>query len=189
MAKKHGVTSSTFTRFVIDAGAVYKNYGESSEVLLGATRGGNSFKIEAEQRIMGVDGAIGDVKGGVRIVNVAATITANFVEFSKALFLLANPGATAVDYPTTGTKTHDLITRANDVATTDYISNIAIVGNSTYSPTGFIVVKLLNVLADGNIELGFNDKDETVIPITFKSYFDPGLLSQEPWQILNPILA
>jgi hypothetical protein len=189
MEKKHGVTANTFTRFIIDAGAVYKNWGESSEVLLGATRGGNSFKIETELRQMEVDGAIGPVKGGKRITNVVATITANFVEVSKALFLLANPAATAADYPATGTKTHDLISRAADLATTDYITNIAIVGMSTYSSTNFVVVKLLNVLADGNIEIGFNDKDESVLPVTFTAHFDPSLLSQEPWQIYNPVIG
>jgi hypothetical protein len=189
MARKHGVTASSFTRFIIDAGAVYKNYGESGETLLGATRGGNSFKIETEQRAMGVDGAIGEVKGSKRIVNVAATITANFVELSKALFLLANPGATSADYPATLGKTHDLITRANDLATSDYLTNVAIVGNSTYSTTGYIIVKLLNVLSDGNLEIGFNDKDEAVVPITFKAHFDPSTLSTEPWAIYNPILA
>jgi hypothetical protein len=190
MAKKHGVTANTFTRFLIDAGAVYKNYGEAGEALLGATRGGNSFKIETEQRLMEVDGAIGPVKGGERIVNVVATITANFVEVSKALFLLANPGATAADYPTAPTaKTHDLITRAADIASSDYCTNIAIVGNSTYSATGYIVVMLLNPLADGNIELGFNDKDESVLPITFKAHFDPSTLGTEPWKIYNPVIA
>lgn len=189
MAKKHGVTANSFSRLIIDAGAVYKNWGEASEVLLGATRGGNSFKIETELRQMEVDGAIGAVKGGRRITNVAATITANFVEFSKALWLLANPGATAADYPATVGKTHDLITRANDIASADYLTNIAIVGNSTYSATGYIVVKLKNVLADGNIELGFNPKDESVVPVTFTAHFDPTSLGSEPWEILNPILS
>jgi hypothetical protein len=157
--------------------------------LLGATRGGNSFKIETEQRTMEVDGAIGMVKGGQRIVGVKATITANFVEMSKALFLLANPGATAADFPATEGKTHDLITRARDLLTTDHVTNIAIVGNSTYSTTGYVVVKLYNALADGNVELGFNDKDESVVPVTFQAFFDPTTLSTEPWAIYNPVLA
>jgi len=189
MSKKHGVTANTFTRFVIDSGAVYKNWGEAGEALIGATRGGNSFKIETEQRQMEVDGSIGDVKGDKRIIRVTATITANFVELSKALFLLANPGATAADYPATEGKTHDLITRARDILTSDYVTNVAIVGNSTYSATGYIIVKLANALADGNLELGFTDREESVIPVTFKAHFDPASLGTEPWSIYNPILS
>lgn len=189
MAKKHGVTANTFTRFIIDAGAVYKNYGEAGETLLGATRGGNSFKIEVEERLMEVDGAIGPVKGGKRIVNSVATITANFVEVSKALLLLASPAATAADYPSTPAKTHDLVTRAADIATTDYLTNIAIVGNSTYSATNYVIVKLSNALADGNLEIGFNDKDESVLAVTFTAHFDPSTLSTEPWSIYCPIIA
>jgi len=180
MARQHGVTANTPTRFIIDAGAVYKNYGEGGQLLLGATRGGNVFKVETEQRNMEVDGAIGFVKGCKRIVNSAATITANFLEMSEALLLLANPAATA---------TSNVITRSDDIATSDYATNIAIVGNSTYSPTGYIVVKLLNALADGNIELAFNPKDESLLSIVFVAHFDPTTLSDEPWSITNPVVG
>lgn len=190
MAKRHGVTASTFSRLIIDAGAVYKNYGEAGETLLGATRGGNSFKIETEQRTMDVDGSIGDVKGDKRIIRVTATITANFVEMTSALMLLGMPGAAMANYPVApAAKTHDKITRARDILTSDYCTNISIVGNTTASATNYIVVKLLNALADGNLELGFTDKEEAIPAITFKAHFDPTTLGAEPWEILNPIVA
>lgn len=190
MATKHGITTSTYTRFIIDSGAVYKNYGEAGQALLGATRGGNSFKIETEIRQMDVDGARGPVKGGERITNVLATLTANFVEVSKELLIRALPGASAADYPAApSTKTHDLVTRSADIATGDYLTNVAIVGMSTYSSTNWVIVKLKNVISDGNLEISFSDKDESVLAVTFKAHFDPSSMTTEPWEIYNPIIA
>lgn len=190
MAQTHGITANTYTRFIIDSGAVYKNYGEANELLLGATRGGNTFKIETEIRQMDVDGARGPVKGGERIVSVIASITANFVEVKKELLLYALPGATAADYPVApATKTHDLITRAADIATTDYLTNIAIVGESTQSVTNYVICLIKNVISDGNLEVSFADKDESVLPVTFRAHFDPSALTTEPWEIYSPIIA
>lgn len=187
---KHGITTNTYTRFIIDSGAVYKNYGEAGQALLGATRGGNAFKIESEIRQMDVDGARGPVKGGERLVGIVATLTANFVEVSKELLLRALPGATAANYPAApATKTHDLITRSADIVTGDYLTNVAIVGQSTASATNYVIVKLLNVLSDGNLEISFSDKDESVLAVTFKAHFDPSVMTTEPWEIYNPIIS
>lgn len=185
----HGITTNTYKRFVIDSGAVYKNWGEGGELLLGATRGGNVFKIETELRMMEADGARGPVKGGRRITNTLATITANFLELSEALLLLGLPAATAADYPDTPSKTHDLITRTADVADADYVTNIAIVGETTYSATNRFVGVLENVLSDGNLEMSLSDKDESVIAVTFTAHFLPAAMDTEPWKYYNPIIG
>lgn len=190
MARLSGITSSSPTRILIDSGAVYKNYGEGNEALLGVTRGGSEFKIAAEVHDMNPDGAIGKVKGFQRIVNVEVSLTVNFMEMSQTLWLLMNPGATAADYPVApATKTHDLITRTVDISDASYATNIAIVGNSTYSTTGYIICKLLNVLSNAECTVGFNPKDESVIPVTFYGHFDPSTISTEPWEIYNPVIG
>ncbi|MCO4819783.1 MAG: hypothetical protein KC517_09175 [Bacteroidetes bacterium] len=188
--RQHGVTSDTYKKFYIDSGAVYKNYGESGELLLGATRGGNTFVIEQEIRDMPVDGARGKVVGGDRITNINAIITANFIEMSSVLMQLALPGSAVADYPVApASKTHDSITRALDIALTDYATNIAIVGEVTGNDTVGGVVILSNGLSDGNFELGFTDKDESVLAITFGARFDPSDLDTEPWEIRHPVIA
>ena len=50
MARKYGITENTYKKLIVDSGAVYLNYGEAGETLLGATRGGNTFTIETEYR-------------------------------------------------------------------------------------------------------------------------------------------
>jgi hypothetical protein len=185
MGRQHGILTDTYERIVIDSGAVYKNYGETGQILLGATRGGNSFVIETEYRIMEVDGARGPVKGGRRITNVTAKLTANFVEISEDILRLGLAGSSRAHYPSTGTATHDEITRALTIAASDYLTNIAIVGEVTGSSAA-IVCGIKNALGDGNIEISFADKDESVVAVTFTGHFLPSALDSEPWFIRYP---
>lgn len=189
MTVQTGITSDTYKKLYIDAGAVYLNYGEGGQVLLGATRGGNTFTIESEYRDMPVDGAKGPVKGSRRITSVNATLTANFVEMTTAILLRSLPGAVAADHPDTPTKTHDSITRSIAIALSDYATNIALVGQVQGAPTENVIVIVQNAINDGNAELAFAEADESVLSITFKAHFDPDNISVEPWEIRNPVIA
>jgi len=189
MARRHGVTTNTEKRLVVDSGAVYKNYGEAGEALLGATRGGNVFTVEQEIREMPVDGAKGMVKGFRRITKVNAIIVANFVEMSKEILQLCLVGSDIADYPSTPGKTHDQITRALEIALGDYLTNIAIVGEVTGNDTYPVVCIIKNALGDGNCEIAHTDNDESVLGITFKAHFDSADLDDEPWEIRFPTIA
>jgi len=189
MAKQNGINSSTYNEFLIDSGKLYINYGEAGEAALGATRGGSSFAINTEYRDMPVDGAKGPVKGGRRITKVEAVMTVNMVEIDATLLNKAIPGSTKADYPSTPAKTHDKITRALALLTSDYITNVAIVGEVSGTTTKYFVGILKNVIADGNLEIGFVDNDESVISIQWKAHFDPAAMETEPWEIRWPILT
>lgn len=187
--KTHGITRETVKNFIIDAGAVYYFSDEDYNTpenwkIMGATRGGNSFTIEQEIRAMEVDGAMGKVKGMDRIINVIPTIVANFIEMSPDQFLRALPGASAVDFPNEDS-THRKITRALEIALSDYIDNIALVGRVNGSTQPFIGI-IKNGLAEGNMEITTTHKDESVLAITFQGRFDPDALEEEPWEILYP---
>lgn len=189
MARKHGITANTYKYFAIDQGAVYVNYGEAGQALLGATRGGNTFTVEQDMRNMEVDGAKGEVKGGKRITAVRPIIVANFVEIDKTILNYAFPGSTVADYPSTPAKTHDGITRDIAIATTDYLTNIAIVGECSGTSTGYIECVISNVLSEGNFEMSWAPNDESVIAVTFKGHFDPSDLETEPWTIRFPVIS
>lgn len=186
MSRQTGVRSDTYKRIMIDSGAVYKNFVSVSSLgtLIGATRGGNVFKVETEQRLMEVDGAHGPVKGGKRNVGVVVTLEAKFIEITKELLLMTEPGSveTAVG------ATHNKITRTADILAADYIGNIAIVGNVT-GTSAYVVCVLKNGLGDGKLEMGFTDKDEGSIPVTFTGHFDPDALDVEPWDVYWPIVS
>lgn len=189
MAKQHGITTETYKRFILDAGAVYLNYGEVGEQLLGATRGGSTFTIETDYREMPVDGAKGPVKGGRRIVAVNATLTANFIEMSSEIMARVLPGSVTADYPDPGGKTHDEITRELEIALTDYATNVAIVAEVSGQNPQPVVLLVENALVDGNFELGLTEAEEPALTAAFKAHFDPADISKEPWKIRFPIVT
>ena len=92
---KHGVTTDSPDRILIDAGAIYLGFidATSTGTLLGATRGGNSFELARTIRRMEVDGAKGPVKGLRRIEEVVATIRANMLELTAENLRRAIAGA------------------------------------------------------------------------------------------------
>ena len=188
MARQHGINSNTYKEFIIDSGKLYINYGEAGEAALGATRGGSTFAINTEYRDMPVDGAKGPVKGGRRITKVEAVMTVNMVELNATLIQKALPGSSVADYPSTPAKTHDKVTRALAIALTDYITNVAIVGEVSGAASTYFVGILKNAIADGNLEVALVDNDESVLSLQFKAHFDPAAIDTEPWEIRWPVI-
>ena len=92
---KHGVTTDSPDRILIDAGAIYLGFLDATSpgTLLGATRGGNTFELARTIRRMEVDGAKGPVKGFRRIEEVVATIRANMLELTAENLRRAIAGA------------------------------------------------------------------------------------------------
>jgi len=90
-----GITSSTIKNLLLDAGAVYLNYGVGGERLIGATEGGNGFKVTREIREIPMDGAKGKIKGLRRITKENADLKVNLKELSTNNILLALAGSAA----------------------------------------------------------------------------------------------
>jgi len=190
MARKHGITANTYKRFIIDAGAVYTGFTDFSTpgTLLGATKGGSQLTIEQEIKDMEVDGARGPVIGSRRITMVKATLTVNFIEHTLANLKRALVGSTsAVAFVNWDAITRDLV-----IADSDFLTNIAIIGEVSGDSDGMGIV-LDNTIADGNFELAFADKEEGVVTMTFTAHFDPTDLGSgtdtEPWTIYWPTEA
>lgn len=187
MARQHGITSTTYDKFIIDSGAMYTGFTDFSTpgTLMGATRDGASIAIETEYREMPVDGAHGPVKGSKRIVSSKATLTATFIEHTLANFIRALPGSESA----TAFTNWDAVTRALKIEAADYISNIVLIGevSGNANAMGF---KLSNVLCESNFELALTDKEEGVISLTFVAHFDPADLAAgtdtEPWTLYWP---
>lgn len=177
-----GVTTETFKKLVLDAGAVYKNWGEVGEAVISATRGGNEFTVEREIRTMEVDNVHGPVKGARRITGETVRIVANFIEFSLEMLLDALPGTTSTYNAEDDTYT---IRSSGEIADGDYITNIALVGKD--SGTGEPVVCVIkNALATSGLSVKLTDKNEAVVPVTFEAHYDPAALATVPWEIILP---
>lgn len=95
--KTTGISKDTPDRIFVDAGAVYLDYGLSTQRLLGATRGGNEFNLNREIRDIEVDGARGSVKGLRRRTVCRPQITCNLIELSLDNLLKAIAGANRAD--------------------------------------------------------------------------------------------
>jgi len=93
---KSGLSAKTPERIFVDAGAVYLDYGLSTQRLLGATRGGNEFNLNREIRDIEVDGVRGSVKGLRRRTVCRPQITCNLIELSLDNLIKAIAGADQV---------------------------------------------------------------------------------------------
>lgn len=160
-----------------------------NSVLLGATRGGNTFTIETEYKDIGFDGQRGPTKGARRITNVNAKMAVNLLEITTDVIKMALPGSSSVAYPASpGTATHDQITRALQLALTDYKQNVTLIG-TVGDLTQPIILQIKNPIVDGNFELAATDKEEAVLALQFTGHFDPSDLDTEPWEIRRPLEA
>jgi hypothetical protein len=100
-------------------------------------------------------------------------------------FKLALAGTESTAYPDATASTHDSLTRTRDIIDADYITNLALVGRISGSNENIICI-CKNALADGNLELGAEDKEESVLELEFTGHFDPEKLDEEPWEIRYP---
>lgn len=80
-------------------------------------------------------------------------------------------GAISISYAyDTGVATTHRRFRAGEVTDESYLSNVALIAEMNGKEQPFIAI-IYNALSDGNFELDFQLKDETVIPITFEGHF------------------
>jgi len=92
-----GLSAGTGSRLVLDSGAVYRNFVSMDNLgtLVGATRGGNQYKVDRTIREVAVDGGLGKYKGLRRRSAVAVELVANMLEFTVENMLLSLAGSIA----------------------------------------------------------------------------------------------
>lgn len=176
-----GYTPQTPDHLLIDAGAIYKNYSLPTEALLGATSGGNELIIKVVTRVVKVDGLNGNVKGLIRPVSIDAILTANMLEVTTDILkaaLMANVDSTT-------NSDYDIITGKTEIALTDYIDNITIVGRLSGSLKP-VIAMLKNVLSTEGIKFGNKDADNNILPVTFTASIDPLTPTVSPYEIRYP---
>lgn len=179
-----GLNCSTPNNLVLDAGALYFNIDETAfthdppyddpvtqalanATLAGATRGGATFETGKETRHVEVDGMRYPIKGLERIDGYTPTLTVTMIEMSAANLqrLLGSSTATTLGNFTT-------IDLSAEIASTDYITNVALVTTLSGSDDPVILV-LRNVLMTESASLAFEDKSEAGIEATFTAHVSP----------------
>jgi len=185
MARNLGITTETAKRMILDAGAVFINYGETDERLLGATREGSTFVVEQDVREIEVDGLRGPTKGFRRVIEEHVRLTVNLLEMTPENVELALIGSS-----TTTDGTHDVIKRNLQMSEISYITNIAIVADYSDGSGQPVIIVINNALMDGEFTLDFTDREESTTELQFTAHFDPeGNLDESPFEIRFPTQA
>lgn len=184
---RSGVTTQTMQNLLIGPGALYKDFinPASPGTLVGATSGGNNFRIEREYYEPEIDGLLGPLKGSTRVVKEVPIIEANLVEITRENLLLALRGTSQADYGSP--VTHSKITSAGAVSAGDYVSSIAIVGEISGSQQPICYV-IKNVLSTDPVEIPLGDGKGTVaLKVKFTGYYAQESPFVPPWDIYAPI--
>jgi len=186
-----GYTKGTPQNYLLDSGAIFKNFvfgvdtyasAKAAGKLLGATDGGSSFSVVADMREEEVDGVKGAYRGGTVFNNWTVEMTANFKETSLEILKAA---LTNAQVDTTTYDEYDKITAGNYICDEDYYDNITFVGK-IQGASQPIVIQITNALGTGG--LGFATAKNTVAKhaITFKGHYDEDNLDNPPFELFLP---
>lgn len=186
-----GFTATTAEKLLLDAGAFFKNFVVGTDTfesavtagkLLGATQGGGTFSAIPTIRKIEIDGVKGSAKGLEAIDEWVVTISANMKEISEEILVTAlGTGSSA-----TGATGYKTITANNDIALTDYITNITWVGRLSGEELP-VIIQVKNALSTGGVTLTTADKAEAVMTITFTGHYDSTDLDTPPFEIHYPV--
>jgi hypothetical protein len=180
MSSKAQAPASTLANVLLGAGAIYFDYGEVTEACIGATQGGSTFTVERAMKDIEQDGAYGPIKDRKYKTRVVPMLKVKALELS----ITTMPkyfGGLSVD--SSGVN-YDVVTENIDLASGDYLTNIAFVGENAAGEDIVIIVK--NALGDGNIELAIEDKKEVVPETQFTGHYASDALTTVPYEMRFP---
>ncbi|PHB61695.1 hypothetical protein [Bacillus wiedmannii] len=168
-----------------DWGAFYFNYGETDELLVGATQGGGSFKYEPEFKEIEYDGSPGSTKGMKRITKSLTQISFKALEFldkNKVKNYIAGLKVSEETVTKDGkTIKYDVITPTEKITDESYLKNVAWVGENLGGDIVEIIVE--NAMSDGSLEMSFESESEVVPEVTFTGHRDPSNIRKVPWKM------
>lgn len=180
-----GFNEKTMDHLLLDAGAIYKNFGLPDQAIIGATSGGNEFDAKAKIRQIDVDGVkAANAKGLEVIDSITTTLKCNFIEVSREIL----QAALIADVDTTSDSNYDILKGKIVIADSDYIKNIAWVGTISGSQKPVIIV-INNALCLDGLQLKTQDSKDNVLDITFTAHADPTKPKEIPYTIYYPKLT
>ena len=158
------LTTEQIENILLDAGIVYVNYGVAGERVLAPTRGGSSFAVEQDVRIIERDGSLGKEKGLRRVITEDAMLTVRLMDMSIANLKLALAGATVAG---------DMITSTTDgvIDASEYLTNVTWIGTDMEGKNK--IITLYNAMSDNGLSVDFPDKDEAVLEVVFAGHRNP----------------
>ena len=180
-----GLTANTFSKIQLNAGIFVLNADYSSianattlataianlkagtssalgtsATLLGATRGGGSFQVKRDTRVVDADGKRYGFKGDTVVDAVDAQLSTTMIEITLENIKNALPGAAI-----TGTSPKRTLKLNTAISTSDYLTNICWIGDTAGGQ--LILICLKNALNQSDFNLTFQDKNEGTVAVEF----------------------
>jgi hypothetical protein len=147
-------------------GALYFNFGEAGEAVVGVSKAGGSFTDGAVFRRREGDGDIAAVKNAIDLVRLDPKLIINLLKIDKTNLVKYFAGMALVDTHATYSK----VTRKLDL-TSSYITNVAYVCQNR---DGNDIIYLLPIaIGDGVLEAAFTKDEEIVAKVQFTGCIDP----------------
>jgi hypothetical protein len=166
-----------FTKIGLGEGKLHFNYEEIDTIVGGYVRGG-TFTENLTMRHIEVDGKKGNLMGDAIVESVMPTLEVTMMEVDSTNWALAFGNMTVDASAPASTK----ITRRLAVVAGDYLKNITYVGKTKAGKA--IIIKLLNALGEGGINLAWADKAELEIPAMFTGNYTDEDDTIAPYEII-----
>lgn len=142
---------------------------------VGLTRGGGTFSVEREYRVIEADGDFGPVKGRVRKIRSTPKLTINMLEITATQMPKMYPALKK-----TATAGSDLIEGAANVDPSDYVE-VTFIGATKDGKE--VIISVQNAINMENIDLSLVDKEEVVATLTYTGTYLDASRTTEPWSI------
>lgn len=163
---------------MLGEGAVYVDYGEAGEDIIGATQGGSKVDIGIDIKEIPYDGSYGPTKGLRRYIRFVPKLVVNFLKLTYATFNCGLPTTTTDGTDADGTYKKTVF-RLN-YESTDVKTNISFKG---YKQDGKVcLIKLLNALNIDKVSLEFKG-EEVVAQMTYTGFYTYAAPTTPPIEI------
>ena len=186
MTRRHGIRVDTYEKFLLDSGAIYKNFVSvgTPGTLLGATRGGAVFKRAPIYKETPYEGIPGQVVGQKHLTGVKVSLDVNIISFDEDNLKLVIPNA-SVSAPSGG---YVQISETEwDAAAVHSLTNIAILAQLSGTSSAVAAV-LDNPICEKDLTLSFKDKSEAVSKWLFSAFYKESTgFATPPWRIYWPV--
>lgn len=183
-----GLNEKTPQNLLLDSGAFYKNFEVGTDTfetaaskLLGATKGGGSFKAVPSLRQVEVDGVRGAVKGLNILDSWEVMIGAKIVEITPDN-LVTTLGLASKTTGTDNEIDYEVIQGKQCIEDTDYINNITWIGTLSGSQKP-VIIQIFNAMNTKGLELSFEDKGEGLLETEFVGHYDFKNIQLVPFKI------
>lgn len=186
-----GYNRNTPDKLLLDAGVVFKNFivgtdtyasAKAAGKCLGATQGGSEFSAVPSVRRMDIDGVHTRTKGDSLIDSWEVYLKTKLVEITPDNLKLALGVGDSAASKTTG---YTEITGRDTIKDTDYVENIAFVGNVLGSNLPIIIV-IYNAFHEGGLKITAADKNNAGVECQFYGYNDPEIYDDVDEEIKPP---